>query len=742
MTNCIPAGELLAFRNDRLGARIMCVLNAMRLHRDHDLPFRVHWHQGTDIGRVFNDTAQLFDQDFIETHFIDRDTFRSRVVTPVRFNNLKDATTRGLRDLLASGQDVLLDQPFGYTVLADESEDTVARRCHEIWANFPFAKTLQPKIEELTRNLRGATAYHIRRGDIISFPRAMNRSWPKKYIPDDYFVAHMQKLLATGIRPVLFSDDQPTIDRFQGMFPDLIAANSLFDANIIPEGQRDLLELVAMSRCDKIIAPPGSAFSSTAAALGGCRKLDVMEDLTPTDVQASRKRMQDRMKAAAAARDIRDAGDLGQTLQHVANDLAVEGRFRDAAAIIAPLVTAGLNISFLYPLLLEMQLASDDHDGALRVADLMQDRVLFHRQDWAASQALIAHAWHVKGNRQRAATAALNAYWHHPDHAYVHETISAFNALGYFDDTAFPPLGLGAHSVRNRTTPQLLTHPAFARVRKELTAADLTRKPLRGFDTMIWDWFPMLRGFNPKHLENHKQRARYEQSFAKLMKQNPTADLHSLRILFLHMLGKHPAAEADLASLAVENAQNAMIWHRLSLVQWIARDFNKALKTAETASDADGHPAHIAWRGLLRFHARDFSGCCKDLQSAISAGFCVPNVYLTLAQAQQRLKQTNAACITLANAIAVSPREQEPRFARARIMLDRGDHASAIKDLDVLLDIDGRSPKVLALHAECLAATGDIDRAIALLDLGLAHAPDAPKLTQARHALSKVVTDE
>ncbi|MBE0414887.1 hypothetical protein [Yoonia sp.] len=466
-----------------------------------------------------------------------------------------------------------------------------------------------------------------------------------------------------------------------------------------------------------------------------------MADLAPADVQAARKRMQDRMKAAATARDIRDAGDLGQTLQHMANDLAVEGRYGDAAAIIAPLVIAGLNISFLYPLLLEMQLASDDHDGALRIADLLQDRVLFHRQDWAASQALIAHAWHLKGNRQRAATAALNAYWHHPEHAVVRETIDAFNALGYFDDTAFPPLGLGAHSVRNRTTPQLLTHPAFARIRKELTAAGLMRKPLRGHDTIIWDWFPMLRGFNPKHLENHKQRRRFEQSFAKLIEQSPTADLLSLHILFRHMLGEHPSAEADLASLAVENPQNAMIWHRLSLVQWMARDFKKALETAQTASDADGHPAHTAWRGLLRFHARDFSGCCKDLQSAIAAGFCVPNVYLSLAQAQQRLKQTNAACTTLAHAIAVSPRHQEPRFARARIMVDCGDLANAIKDLDVLFDIDGRSPKVLALHAECLAATGDQDRAIALLDLGLARTPDAPKLAQARQILRKVATD-
>lgn len=72
---------------------------------------------------------------------------------------------------------------------------------------------------------------------------------------------------------------------------------------------------------------------------------------------------------------------------------------------------------------------------------------------------------------------------------------------------------------------------------------------------------------------------------------------------------------------------------------------------------------------------------------------------------------------------------------RARLNFNAGHPERGLEDLDALLSIDTRSPKVLTLHAECLAASGKPQAADDFLSAAMDGAVDATKLKAKRAEL-------
>ncbi|MEM0945591.1 MAG: hypothetical protein AAGI70_16775, partial [Pseudomonadota bacterium] len=107
------SGRLVAFRSDRLGARLISLVNALRLAQDYDLPMGVHWQQATDIGQAFNDPGELFAADFVAHRFIDLASFRARRGEAARLRDLISDGPDAVRDTLAEGRDVLVELAFG-----------------------------------------------------------------------------------------------------------------------------------------------------------------------------------------------------------------------------------------------------------------------------------------------------------------------------------------------------------------------------------------------------------------------------------------------------------------------------------------------------------------------------------------------------------------------------------------------------------------------------------------------------
>jgi len=737
-------GHIIAFRNDRLGARLITLVNALRLCHGHDLSLRIHWNIATDIGHIFNDPAEFFAQTLIDAHFIDNDSFRQMRDNSIRIRDIGPGGITALRAKLATGVNVLVDSAFDMTCLDGEDPADVRRQSDLIWHGFPFAASLALPLAEIASKVAGGTAYHIRRGDLTSFPRAMNRSWPNKYIPDEFYMLHMERVLANGTRPVLFSDDAETITRFHSRFPDLILAGSLFNATAVTPGQRDLLELFAMSRCARIVAPGNSAFSSTAATLGGAVKTDVTLDFAPADQQAAKERLVARLSTGAPAWQGEGEGDIGQSLQHLALYLGAQGRGAEAARVISGYIDRGLNISFIYPLGIELHLDHGNHQAARAIAGIMAQRGTYHRKDYGKGEILHAVAQFAQGETAAGCRHAANAFWHEPDQSYVREAVGVLLETGVLSDRNFLPLSPAARQLRRRSAPNVSANPCFAPLRSMLDRPVTDYAAVPSLDALQWDWFAFMRAATPMDVAGHAHRAGFEKTFAKIRKRGSTPDSDSLEALFDMHVAPGPGPLARLQALAAAHPADAWVQHRHSVAALMLRSYDTAMLGAVAAARAaPDMPAHIAWRGMLRIRAKQFTAAITDLSTAIASGLALPRLYLLLAQTQARVNDIGGAMTTLAQGIALSPLDQEFRFLRARLLADLDRPDAALADLDVLARNDGRAPKVLLLHAACLRATGRLDAAQALLQRGLEHAPtqaglrdELAKVTLARRARS------
>lgn len=729
-------GQLITFRNDRLGGRLMALVNTMRVAETYDLPFAVHWHEATDVGKVFNDPKLFFASGWVDEHFISREDFEARRDRSVRFDQLTDTSIDGIRDLLAKGRDILFVQPFGYSLVGDETDDEVAKLCNRIWRNFPFAESLAPDLAAFSEQLDGATAYHIRRGDIITEGRPMNRAWPGKYTPEQYFNRHMARSIGAGAKPVVFSDHAGTIDRFARRFPDLIPIDRLLSSSHLTEGQRDLMELYAMSTCARIIAPASSAFSSTATALGGCPKLDVTEDLSPDDIVGAKQDLVDYLAEAAEHGEIDSPGDLAQMCQHLADDLAEQDRQPEAAKIIGGLIDAGLNISFLYPLAMQQMLDAGDLDAIVATGRHLSTRMLYHRKDAAEALALLSLAYLEKGELDLAGTTALRGYWHGPDTPLVRQLLGTYFAVGALDGSPFPPVSAALLGLRRRSAPVLDRFSGFAALRRKLDILGQKGNLVPGVASIEWDWGPLMRAFNPARIKDDPQRERIERGLEMMQREGTGADIDSLSALYAYYLGKKGQGINRLTAATDTYPEEAIVWHRLALAHWYERDFDHAEEAADRTVELDPtSPARRGFRGIIRNRTRDYDGAIEDLNAAIDGGVSVPMLYLVLADVLRRKGNLDDAIKVLDRGVAFSPREQEPRFLRARMNLEAGRADQSLTDLEALISIDTRAPKVLLLHADCLIAKGSHAEAEDFLEGAIKQAADGTKLREKRAEL-------
>ncbi|MDO7706318.1 MAG: hypothetical protein MUQ12_04145, partial [Loktanella sp.] len=88
------AGSIIAHRNDGMGARVIAMLNAIRVARDYDLPYYVGWTTHGRTREEVRDPSFIFHPDYIKDKFFDV-TIMSEI-----YDNLIDVNRRAIRDLI------------------------------------------------------------------------------------------------------------------------------------------------------------------------------------------------------------------------------------------------------------------------------------------------------------------------------------------------------------------------------------------------------------------------------------------------------------------------------------------------------------------------------------------------------------------------------------------------------------------------------------------------------------------
>jgi hypothetical protein len=613
-----PTGTLVTFRNDRLGGRVTAMANTIRIASALDLPFRLHWHAADDHGHVFNDPADFFDAAFLTAHLIDRDSFVTLQPRLSRLEQLSPATPEAIRARLAAGDSLLIDRSLGLTLLPGEDATSVRADLAAIWRAFPFAPALLPRMETIRARIGPqATACHIRRGDIVSVPRTMNKPWANKYIIDEIFEAHIARAIDDGDRPLLFSDDPATLRRFETRFPALIAADSVVDASGLGEGQRDLLELYAMSLCRRIVAPPQSAFSGTAASLGGGDLIDVTADLPPAALDRAyatlTRRLTDDMPTAVAE----SPAAVGQSLLHLETRLRATGDLPRARGIIGAAIAAGARISFLYPRHGALALETLPPAMARPIIAAHLAEHPYHPVDQALLLAQSAAAALAMDNRAAAASTLLSAMAEAPAHRLIREMAGAFHLLGLWHPGNAPALTPAAAALQGIRPRLVAPGTAFA----DLAARLPTNPVLPRLDSWLWDWDQLIRPSPGSAVARSADRPAWDRSFDRALRR-PTDDPDLLSLKALYDALSDPGSDAlpRLAVLAAAHPGDAMVHHRRSVAALHARQPRTMAESAETAADiAASSPAHLAWRAFARARVKSHGPALADAEAALTS---------------------------------------------------------------------------------------------------------------------------
>lgn len=723
LPNPQQTGRLVAFRSDRLGARLLAVLNAARLSADYDIPYVVHWMQGTDVTAVINDATELFDADYVAERFIDRAEWMEIKPDALRIGEVTRQNSSFLAEQTALGKNTAVDQAFGVIKLADEDAETVRQRFVSMMDVVPFAAPLLPLMRALDDKLMGATAYHIRRGDLTDGLIAKNKPWPHKMVPNEFYEMHMEHALGSGGSAVLFSDDAWTLEFYRKAFPALETITQIISLDGLTEAQRDFIELYAMSRAGRIIAPERSAFSSTAVHLGNAIKCAVTNDLGPEMKREALERLMVRLRDRPES--FANDGDIGQSLAHVGPFLAGEKRFGDAAGLFSKCVDDGLNIAFVYPDTMRHQHRADDVDGVMRTAEAMHERDVFGIRYFIEGEFLHGYAHIRKGDWDRGLKHMLNAFWHGPNTGAARTAIPGLLGIGVLDEKNFLPITTLQQDMHRRLGPVRNFVASFPGI---IAQAGVRQMPALGcIDTMVWDWGVLLRSVSITAATRKGDVAFMRTRLHTLDPARDPAEFQSLEAVLSSYDGDPSAAADRLATLTEQHPDHPMTWQRLAHALSRAKQFVAAADAADEAVlRGKGAPAFAAWAGLAHLRNREFERAIALLTEAEEANLAFAAIPAALAEALARTHNNTDALISIDRACALAPAEADFAMRRSQILEALGRQEEAIHTLTRMVERHRAPGKLFRRLVDLMRDEGDHESAGRMIEICQERYPDHP----------------
>lgn len=273
--------EVITRRFDQLGGRVGSLCNAVALADLYKWRFGLVWPHSDD--HAINDASQLFAPSFLAAHRLDERDLDER--TAVICHHVATAM-RERETLLADHPKRLpfvdVANPFEILTAQVEDEATARARFRRAFAAVPWADPLQPVLEFCATWGEGErwTGVHVRAGDTVVGPWR-NGMWHEKYLPTSSVGAALVECRREGASVLLCSDHPRYAAWLRSHY-----GHVRFVDDVLPRldeltpTQRAFAEIMLLSRCDRIVGPPRSAFSSLAAMVG-CGTVTRFDELCP-----------------------------------------------------------------------------------------------------------------------------------------------------------------------------------------------------------------------------------------------------------------------------------------------------------------------------------------------------------------------------------------------------------------------------------------------------------------------------
>jgi hypothetical protein len=249
---------IVAGRRDGLGARLGNYLSARRLAKVQDCKFIALWSELPSVHDYQGGLDDLFDP-AMEAPFY---PFKWSSERWIRENITPD---QGYSSVECIKQDRLV-------ILPGENPDKVHEQLRSLFTGLPFAETIRVQMDNINqwfaiqKERHGPmTGIHLRAGDVA---RQGINYFGSKYYPEEFYYVLLKKLAQTHQGQVyLASNDREALYRCKKDYGTFDFTDFRVEASLKPI-QLDLLELYALAQCERIIAPPGSAYSRVAHMIG------------------------------------------------------------------------------------------------------------------------------------------------------------------------------------------------------------------------------------------------------------------------------------------------------------------------------------------------------------------------------------------------------------------------------------------------------------------------------------------
>lgn len=329
---------IIGFRKDRIGARLTGLLNILRLQRKFGHEARFLWL--ADPGSAWPelaDPAAFLARDFIARHVTVIDRLPD-------LSHRSDLATRAARldgehmaQRLRAGERFVSDAAFDVIAFMGEPLPQARAEIAALAASLPLAprlaRALQQAEKRLARRVEGgleqAAAMHMRRGDLLDGDPWSLTSWAAKFAPDEFLRIWAD---AQPGAVIVFTDTPAAARQMAAGNDRIMPIDSLLDMDKLSMAERDMLELLIMSRCARIAAAGGSAFSLAAASVGGAEFVPLPQGLAPADRLAAYQALLDR--CIDAPDSFFAPGDLAQSLPYAARHAMAQGQAGRLAAAL------------------------------------------------------------------------------------------------------------------------------------------------------------------------------------------------------------------------------------------------------------------------------------------------------------------------------------------------------------------------------------------------------------------------
>jgi len=699
-------GTLLSFRNDRMGARLMTLMNTIRIAQDYEIPYAFAWKMDGRTSEELLQPTQIFDEGYFETHYIPIEPFREAAREASDLQLLADdSTAADLHAKVAAGTP-LLCQASNLLVLPWEDAADVAPRYAAAIHALKFSPEVTQAMAFVDETLADSgTAFHIRRGDIIYDPITSNQLWSNKYIPREFYEVLAKRLISSPeARILVFSDEPEEIARLKALSPQILGAEDVVPATLTL-AQRDFIELYAMSRCGAIYGPPNSGFSMTAGLMGNRTVQDVRDVMTDEERDAALDLLVNRL------RDDPDYflsdGDIGQSLPFAVDHLNRTKRSKTALAILEGYQARGFHKVYFFRLLMRQKLIAGTYAESAQVlsalADAQLDPAIPGRLEghWAEASRLAAIAFAHSGNQKAATRQIALALSYAPTNRITQMTLTQMCAAGLVDPADFP---IPFDPAASRPVPQQMVAIAIAREGHTALVPPGYNQPqwVMPTDLIAHDWHPFLGKTLGRGFGQPEQTARsadlFETQFARHI--DPVV-VKSVQALYAHVAGDYDAALA-LLDTALETNPDNPLWIKRAAMSRLARDPEDptAGLMLELAAEIGGpHSLFAAQLADYQWTHKQRPRALRTMRLICEGDQVLPEIQFMTARMMRQHRDTGPQALEyIDQALAAAPHMRRFMSLRAHILFDMKETEQGMDAVDLIAARFGEAGDVPALR--------------------------------------------